>query len=154
MSDTVRLGISTCPNDTFAFHGLLTRSVDLRGLDFHVELLDVQELNRRLLAGEFDVAKASFFAALLLADEVLVLPTGSALGFGVGPVLLAAPGRDDPARRIPRETGGERPALVLCPGETTTAALLYELFRPGHVQAPALHLGLSCAMSFGRECLC
>jgi 1,4-dihydroxy-6-naphthoate synthase len=37
----IHLGISTCPNDTFAFHGLLTRAVDWRGLDFQVELLDV-----------------------------------------------------------------------------------------------------------------
>ena len=41
MTRAIRLGISTCPNDTFAFHGLLTRSVDWQGLDFQVELLDV-----------------------------------------------------------------------------------------------------------------
>ena len=27
MSRIIRLGISTCPNDTFAFHGLITRAV-------------------------------------------------------------------------------------------------------------------------------
>ena len=29
----IHLGISTCPNDTFAFHGILERRVDLRGLE-------------------------------------------------------------------------------------------------------------------------
>jgi 1,4-dihydroxy-6-naphthoate synthase len=69
VSRIIRLGISTCPNDTFAFHGLLTKAVDWRGLTFEVELLDIQQLNDRLLAGDFDVAKTSFHAALSLADR-------------------------------------------------------------------------------------
>ena len=121
MTQRIRLGISTCPNDTFAFHGLLTRAVDWRGLDFQIELLDVETLNERLLAGDFDVCKASFHAALLAADRVVVLPSGSALGFGVGPLLLAA----QPGTR-PTHAG----QLTLCPGRHTTAALLFDLFYP------------------------
>ena len=121
MSQTIRLGISTCPNDTFAFHGLLTRSVDWRGLQFEVELLDIEQLNERLLGGGFDVGKTSFHAALHLADDHVVLPSGSALGFGVGPLLLSA-------------APGTRPEsvdqLTLCPGRHTTAALLFALFHP------------------------
>ena len=117
----IHLGISTCPNDTFAFHGLLTHSVDWRGLTFEVELIDIQQLNDRLFAGDFDVAKTSFHAALLLADKTVVLPSGSALGFGVGPLLLSA-------------RAGERPEsseqVTLCPGQHTTAALLFQLFYP------------------------
>jgi len=121
VTQPIRLGISTCPNDTFAFHGLLTRAVDWRGLDFQVELLDVETLNERLLAGDFDVCKASFHAALLAAADVVVLPTGSALGFGVGPLLLAA----EPGTRPTHP--GQR---TLCPGRHTTAALLFDLFYP------------------------
>ena len=121
MSQTIRLGISTCPNDTFAFHGLLTRSVDWRGLQFEVELLDIEQLNERLLGDGFDVGKTSFHAALHLADDYVVLPSGSALGFGVGPLLLSA-------------SPGTRPEsddqLTLCPGRHTTAALLFALFHP------------------------
>ena len=86
-TDTIRLGISTCPNDTFAFHALMNRKVDWRGLNFQIELLDIQELNDRLFAGSLEVAKCSFHAALYLADRMVVLPSGSALGFGVGPRL-------------------------------------------------------------------
>lgn len=121
MTQPIRLGISTCPNDTFAFHGLLTRAVDWRGLDFEVELLDVETLNERLLAGDFDVCKASFHAALLAAADIVVLPSGSALGFGVGPLLLAA----EPGTR-PTHPG----QLTLCPGRHTTAAMLFGLFHP------------------------
>jgi 1,4-dihydroxy-6-naphthoate synthase len=121
MSRTIRLGISTCPNDTFAFHGLLTRSVDWRGLQFEVELLDIEQLNERLLGNGFDVGKTSFHAALHLADDYVVLPSGSALGFGVGPLLLSA----SPGSR-PENTS----QMTLCPGKHTTAALLFALFHP------------------------
>ncbi len=121
----IHLGISTCPNDTFAFHGLMTRSVDWRGLTFEIELIDIQQLNDRLFDGDFDIAKTSFHAALLLADKTVVLPSGSALGFGVGPLLLSA-------------RAGEKPTntqqLTLCPGQHTTAALLFQLFYPNTTQ--------------------
>ena len=121
MTQTIRLGISTCPNDTFAFHGLLTRAVDWRGLHFEVELLDIEQLNERLLADEFDVGKTSFYAALHLADDHVVLPSGSALGFGVGPLLLSATADTTPANLE---------QLTLCPGRLTTASLLFALFHP------------------------
>jgi len=121
VSRTIRLGISTCPNDTFAFHGLLTRSVDWRGLQFEVDLLDIEQLNERLLGDGFDVGKTSFHAALHLADDYVVLPSGSALGFGVGPLLLSAAANSRP------ESADQ---LTLCPGRHTTAALLFALFHP------------------------
>ena len=73
MKQTIRIGISTCPNDTFAFHGLMDRCVDWRGLDFKIELHDIQELNNRIVNQYFDVAKASFYAAALLAEKYVVL---------------------------------------------------------------------------------
>lgn len=117
----IHLGISTCPNDTFAFHGLMTRSVDWRGLEFDVELIDIQQLNDRLFGGEFDVAKTSFHAALMLSREMVVLPSGSALGFGVGPLLLSAKPDDHPQNAA---------QVTLCPGQHTTATLLFRLFYP------------------------
>ncbi len=117
----LRLGLSTCPNDTFAFHAILERRIDLRGLEFDADLLDVQQLNDGLFAGRYDVSKASFYAALLLAGDYGVVRAGSALGFGVGPLLVAArpDARPDTATR------------VLCPGATTTATLLYRCLHPG-----------------------
>ncbi len=125
MTSTIRLGISTCPNDTFAFHALMNRLVDWHGLDFQVELLDIQQLNEQLFSGAFDVAKASFHAALRLADQTVVLPSGSALGFGVGPLLLAAESDARPDNLS---------QTTLCPGEHTTATLLFSLFYPGSTQ--------------------
>ncbi|MCO8122694.1 1,4-dihydroxy-6-naphthoate synthase [Stieleria sp. TO1_6] len=122
MNHTIRLGISTCPNDTFTFHAILNRLVDWRGINFQIELLDIQQLNERLFADQFDVSKCSFHAALLRSDSTIVLPSGSALGFGVGPLLLSA----DPGALPPRSID----QVTLCPGEHTTASLLFRLFYP------------------------
>lgn len=121
MAQRIQLGISTCPNDTFAFHALMERKVDWRGLEFEIELLDIQQLNDGLFDGRFDVAKTSFHAALLLADRVVVLRSGSALGYGVGPLLLASSSDTIPSNEQ---------QLTLCPGQHTTAAMLFALFHP------------------------
>ena len=94
--------------------------VDCRGLDFEIQLLDIQQLNDGLFTGSFDVAKASFHAAVLLADSMWVLPSGSALGFGVGPLLLAA--KPDESPQAAADT------LTLCPGTHTTATMLFRIF--------------------------
>jgi 1,4-dihydroxy-6-naphthoate synthase len=124
--ERLSIGISPCPNDTFVFHGLLAGEVDPCGLDLAFVLADVEELNRKFARGDLDAAKCSFHAALALTRTAVVLPAGSALGFGVGPVLLARPGAG-PLRADAR---------VLCPGEGTTAHLLYRLFHPreGEIQ--------------------
>ena len=125
MSERIRLGISTCPNDTFAFHALMNRLVDWRGLDFDLRLLDIQQLNDDLFAGQFDVAKCSFHAALLLSDSMVVLPSGSALGFGVGPLLLSS--KSVASTDAVPATADQ---ITLCPGQHTTATLLFRLFYP------------------------
>jgi 1,4-dihydroxy-6-naphthoate synthase len=116
----LRVGLSTCPNDTFAFHGILERRVDMLGLEVEAELVDVQQLNDGLFADRYDVSKASFHAALLLADRYDVLGAGSALGFGVGPLLVSARPDVTPAAGV----------RVVCPGRTTTATLLYHCLHP------------------------
>lgn len=114
------VGLSTCPNDTFLFAPLLEGRVDTRGLELRFVLGDVQELNETLRAGELAVSKASFALALELADTHGVLRVGSALGFGVGPVLLAPAGRGAPAPG----------ARILAPGADTTASLLMACLHP------------------------
>lgn len=122
----LRVGLSTCPNDTFLFHGLLTGRVPMPGYAPEFVLADVEELNAALAAGALDAGKASFATALRLAGRYGVLPVGAALGFGVGPVLLARPGL----------TGA--PRSVLCPGEGTTATLLLRALHPEYFAAGAV----------------
>ena len=79
MTARLKIGISTCPNDTFAFHGLLEGQVETPGLELEFELRDVEELNAGMAAGRYHASKVSFHAALAQAGEVVVLRAGSAL---------------------------------------------------------------------------
>jgi 1,4-dihydroxy-6-naphthoate synthase len=125
----LRFGISPCPNDTFAFHGLLTGTSDAHGLDLEIVLADVQELNERLAQGELPAGKASFAQALRMTRDLGVLPAGAAIGFGVGPLLIAARPRPPPGPD----------ARVLCPGEGTTATLLLRRFHPAATRVEQVH---------------
>ncbi|MCB9906651.1 MAG: hypothetical protein H6830_02950 [Planctomycetes bacterium] len=124
MNSPIHLGLSTCPNDTFLAHGLWSGAVDPRGLEIVWHFDDVQALNQGLRAGRYDVSKASYALALGMGPELITLPVGSALGFGVGPVLLAPPG----PRRV------DSTARVLTPGADTTAHLLLRLLHPEWTQ--------------------
>lgn len=122
MTRALRLGLSTCPNDTFLFAALLAGHLRPRGFELELVLGDIEELNERMLRGELDASKTSIPAMLAMAERVWVLPVGTAVGFGVGPLLLAASGR---AGSFPLARG----ARVLAPGRWTTAALLVTLLN-------------------------
>jgi 1,4-dihydroxy-6-naphthoate synthase len=116
-----KAGLSTCPNDTFMFHGLLTGRIEVDGCDIEFELLDIQELNERVARGVFHFSKVSCFAAARLAEGYDRCPVGAALGYGVGPLLVGRPGH-----RVPIER-----ARIFTPGRDTTAHLLLRAFYPG-----------------------
>lgn len=85
------LGFSPCPNDTFIFDALIHKKIDTEGLDFEVLFEDVETLNQKAFRGELDITKLSFHAFAYAADKYVLLDSGSALGFGVGPLLIAGP---------------------------------------------------------------
>ncbi|WP_020567945.1 menaquinone biosynthesis family protein [Neolewinella persica] len=84
------LGYSPCPNDTFIFDAMVHGRIDTEGLEFNVRLGDVEELNRLAFAGELDATKLSYHAFGHLTGTYALLNAGSALGRGVGPLLVTA----------------------------------------------------------------
>jgi 1,4-dihydroxy-6-naphthoate synthase len=82
------LGFSPCPNDTFIFDALIHHKIDTEGLEFEVFFDDVETLNQKALRSELDISKLSFHAFAHLAEKYALLDAGSALGFGVGPLLI------------------------------------------------------------------
>lgn len=115
------LGISPCPNDTFLFDAMLHGRVPC---PFELELVidDVEALNRRAARGELDVTKISVHGLFHVADEYALLPSGSALGRGCGPLLVTR----DPGLGL-----ADLPELrVATPGAWTTAHLLLRLMEP------------------------
>ena len=114
MSKRISLGYSPCPNDTFIFHGLASGAVSWPGgLDIH--LADVEKLNGLALAGRLDVVKVSVAAAAGIMDDYVLLRSGGAMGYGVGPILVAG-GPCDPVSLDGR--------TIAIPGRRTTANLL------------------------------
>lgn len=115
------LGFSTCPNDTFIFDAMIHGKVDTEGLRFHVIMADVEKLNRMSFAGETDISKLSYHAYACIADKYKLLNSGSALGFGNGPLLISK------KKIYPDEVSSLRVAI---PGKYTTANLLFGIEYP------------------------
>lgn len=115
------LGFSPCPNDTFIFDAMVHKKVDTEGLDFKVQMADVEELNRMAFQEKLDITKLSFHAFLYLTEHYSLLNSGSALGKGVGPLLLSKKPITD------RDLSN---LSVAVPGKFTTANLLLSLAYP------------------------
>lgn len=116
------LGFSPCPNDTFIFHALVNRLVNIADVSFRERLEDVETLNTLALGGELDVTKVSFHLLGHIREEYTLLSAGAALGRGCGPLLVSRAGV------TPESLRGKQLAV---PGRYTTAALLLRLFDPG-----------------------
>jgi 1,4-dihydroxy-6-naphthoate synthase len=115
------LGFSPCPNDTFIFDALVNKKIDTEGIDFTVELEDVQTLNRWAMQGKLDISKISYGVLPLVLEQYELLDAGGALGKGVGPLLIAK------KTLSLTEINNCRIAI---PGEQTTAHLLFSLAFP------------------------
>ena len=117
----IRLSFSPCPNDTFIFDAMVHGKIDTEGLNFDYELADVEELNRGAFLKTPEMTKLSFHAWLYLRDYYHLLNSGSALGFGNGPLLISK-------REIRSEEMNG--ITVAIPGEYTTAHLLLKIAFP------------------------
>ena len=90
------LAFSPCPNDTFMFDAMVHHRIDAEGLEFDVHLADVEALNHAAMRGVYDITKLSYHAYAYVKAQYAMLPAGSALGFGNGPLLVSARAlRDD-----------------------------------------------------------
>lgn len=121
------IGFSPCPNDTFIFDALIHHKIDTEGLDFEVFYDDVETLNQKAFRGELDITKLSYHAFAYAADKYILLDAGSALGFGVGPMLICQGNAEKLKARL--ETG-DASLKIGIPGKYTTANFLLSLAYP------------------------
>jgi 1,4-dihydroxy-6-naphthoate synthase len=115
------LGFSPCPNDTFIFDAMVHGRIDTEGLEFDFSLDDVEELNRRAFSEDVDITKMSCNAYAYAAEHYLILDSGSALGYGNGPLLISK-------KKI--STSELAGAKIAIPGRYTTANLLFSMAWP------------------------
>jgi 1,4-dihydroxy-6-naphthoate synthase len=100
---------------------LVHGKVDTEGLQFGVRMDDVEALNQRALRKEADVTKISFAAYTKVTDAYQLLDAGSALGNGVGPLLIS---------KIAYLESDVPNLKVAIPGKNTTANFLFSFFFP------------------------
>ncbi len=121
-SERVEIAASPCPNDVFILSGLLEKKI-LTPFEITFKFADIETLNELALRKEIPVIKASFAIYPHICEDYEILSCGSALGFGVGPILIS---RDEFSDE--RDLQGRKIAL---PGKFTTANFLYDFFFNG-----------------------
>lgn len=115
------LGFSPCPNDTFIFDAMVNGQIDTRGITFDYVMEDVETLNKWAEQSKLDITKLSFHTFLHTTAKYALLHSGSALGAGVGPLLVA---------KEPIEPAKIDTLKIAVPGLNTTANLLLTLAYP------------------------
>lgn len=132
--DSLSLGLSPCPNDTYIFHALL-HGLTPAPAAIRPHLADVEQLNALARQKKLDVTKMSLGAGARIMDDYALLSSGAALGWGCGPLIVAR-------EALPPEV--RRTARVAVPGLLTTANLLLTLH--GGFQGPRQEMLFSDVM--------
>ncbi len=115
------IGFSPCPNDTFIFDALVNKKIKTDGIEFEVVLEDVETLNQWAIEGKLDITKLSFPAFFQSLKNYVLLNSGSAIGNGVGPLLIKKENKK--IKKIEN-------CSIAIPGKNTTANLLLSFAYP------------------------
>jgi 1,4-dihydroxy-6-naphthoate synthase len=115
------IGFSPCPNDTFIFDALINQKIETAGITFEPLLEDVETLNALAQEQQLDITKLSFPAFFTAKDKYALLNAGSALGKGVGPLLIS---------KEKKNLYDVEHSKIAIPGLQTTANLLLSFAYP------------------------
>ncbi len=124
MSQTIHVAHSPDSDDAFMFYALADGKLDTGDLVYVHELSDIESLNRRAQAGDLEVSAVSIHAYAYLWRTYALLASGSSMGDGYGPRLVAKAGAPTDVRQALK---GRRIAV---PGTLTTAYLALRLYQP------------------------
>jgi 1,4-dihydroxy-6-naphthoate synthase len=111
-------------DDAFMFYALATKKIRSPRVTFKHVLSDIETLNRKALEGFYDLSAISYHAYPYVADKYVLMASGSSVGDGYGPMIVAQHPME------PEEVKGKRIAI---PGTMTTAYLALKIFQPDFV---------------------
>ena len=124
MARTIHVAHSPDSDDAFMFYALAEGKLDTGDLRYVHELADIESLNQRARRAELEVTAVSIHAYAYLWRQYALLGSGSSMGDGYGPRLVAtAPAPADPRAAL-------RGRRVAVPGLLTTAYLALRLYQP------------------------
>jgi len=124
MPRTIHVAHSPDSDDAFMFYALAEGKLDTGDLRYLHELADIESLNQRARRAELEVTAVSIHAYAYLWRHYALLGSGSSMGDGYGPRLVAT----TPAPADPR--AALRGRRVAVPGLLTTAYLALRLYQP------------------------
>jgi len=102
---------------------MVNKKIDTGSFGFDVVLEDVETLNQCALQGKLDITKLSFPAFFQSTEKYILLNAGSALGKGVGPLVISKKNKAYSKDAIEEST-------IAIPGKNTTANLLLNFAFP------------------------
>ena len=105
-------------DDAYMFYALATRKVQSPLVQFRHVLGDIQTLNQKARAGEYELTAISYHAYPFVADKYVLMAAGSSVGDGYGPMLVST------RPMALEDLKGKRIAI---PGRLTTAYLTLRL---------------------------
>ena len=108
-------------DDAFMFYGLATKKIRSPKVSFRHVLEDIETLNRKAMDGLYELSAVSYHAYPYIADKYVLMASGSSIGDGYGPSIIATRPME------PDELKGKRVAV---PGTLTTAYLACKLYQP------------------------
>src|SRR5438034_6618019 len=76
-------------DDAFMFYGLATKKVRSSKVSFRHVLEDIETLNRKAMEGQYDLSAISYHAYPYVADKYVMMASGSSIGDGYGPSIIA-----------------------------------------------------------------
>ncbi|MCL5670945.1 MAG: ABC transporter substrate-binding protein [Acidobacteria bacterium] len=117
----LRLAHSPDSDDAFMFYALATKKIPMGNLTFTHILEDIETLNRKASAEEYDITAVSFHAYAYLSDRYILMSSGASFGDGYGPIVVS---------RAPAQGASLKGKRVAIPGAQTTACLALRLYEP------------------------
>jgi 1,4-dihydroxy-6-naphthoate synthase len=111
-------------DDAFMFYGLATKKVRSSKVAFRHVLEDIESLNRNALEGRYELTAISYHAYPYVADKYVVMASGSSIGDGYGPMVVAT---------RPMELEDLKGKQIAIPGTMTSAYLALKLIEPDFI---------------------
>src|ERR1700690_1401526 len=108
-------------DDAFMFYGLATKKVRSQSVSFRHILSDIETLNQKARAGEYDLTAISYHAYPYVADKYALMAAGSSIGDGYGPMVVS---------ETPLAIEDLKGKRIAIPGKLTTAYLTLRLLQP------------------------
>lgn len=108
-------------DDAYMFYALATKKIRSSFVEFRHVLDDIQTLNQKARAGEYELTAVSYHAYPFIADKYRLMASGSSIGDGYGPMVVAL---------RPLSVADLKGKRIAIPGKLTTAYLTLMLMQP------------------------